>query len=80
MAKVVEELRLVLKRRRDSESNDHYDMLATLLNEKSTTTSDGLLDDQIIDLLLSLLVAGYETTSTIMTLAIKFLMDILYCR
>lgn len=75
-AKVAEELRLVvLKRRRDSESSDHYDMLAALLNEKSTTTSDGLSDDHIIDLLLSLLVAGYETTSTIMTLAVKFLTE-----
>ncbi|KAJ0546435.1 putative cytochrome P450 [Helianthus annuus] len=32
-------------------------------------------DDEIVDLLVSLLVAGYDTTSTTMTLAVKFLTD-----
>ncbi|GLJ40696.1 hypothetical protein SUGI_0840560 [Cryptomeria japonica] len=73
-AKVAEELRAVVKKRRnESENSDHYDMLAALLNEKSE--GESLSDDQIIDLLLSLLVAGYETTSTIMTLAVKFLTE-----
>uniref|UniRef100_A0A0C9S6A8 TSA: Wollemia nobilis Ref_Wollemi_Transcript_11357_2042 transcribed RNA sequence n=2 Tax=Wollemia nobilis TaxID=56998 RepID=A0A0C9S6A8_9CONI len=71
--KVAEELRVVVKKRRqesDKSKSDHYDMLAALLND-----SEGFSDDQIIDLLLSLLVAGYETTSTIMTLAVKFLTE-----
>jgi cytochrome P450 family 90 subfamily A1 len=32
-------------------------------------------DEEIVDFMLALLVAGYETTSTIMTLAIKFLTE-----
>lgn len=36
---------------------------------------DGFSDEQIVDFLLALLVAGYETTSTIMTLAVKFLTE-----
>ncbi|KAH9325559.1 hypothetical protein KI387_005737, partial [Taxus chinensis] len=74
-AKVAEELRAVVKKRRhESEKSDHYDMLAALLNEKSEE-GECLSDDQIIDLILSLLVAGYDTTSTIMTLAVKFLTE-----
>ena len=36
---------------------------------------DALSDEQIVDFLLALLVAGYETTSTTMTLAVKFLTE-----
>ncbi|KAF3777411.1 Cytochrome P450 90A1 [Nymphaea thermarum] len=42
------------------------DMMEALLRE-------GLSDEEIVDFLLALLVAGYETTSTIMTLAVKFI-------
>nr|DAD46446.1 TPA_asm: hypothetical protein HUJ06_016383 [Nelumbo nucifera] len=33
----------------------------------------GFSDEEIVDFLLNLFVAGYETTSTITTLAVKFL-------
>ncbi|KAJ4827368.1 hypothetical protein Tsubulata_014960 [Turnera subulata] len=36
---------------------------------------DGFSDEEIVDFLMALLVAGYETTSTIMTLAVKFLTE-----
>ncbi|XP_031488264.1 cytochrome P450 90A1-like isoform X4 [Nymphaea colorata] len=49
----------VRKRRKD-------DMMEALLQE-------GLSDEEIVDFLLAVLVAGYETTSTIMTLTVKFL-------
>ncbi|RVX03222.1 Cytochrome P450 90A1 [Vitis vinifera] len=45
-------------------------MLAALLD-----SGDNFSDEQIVDFILALLVAGYETTSTIMTLAIKFLTE-----
>lgn len=35
----------------------------------------GFSDEEIVDFMLALLVAGYETTSTIMTLAVKFLTE-----
>lgn len=35
----------------------------------------GFSDEEIVDFLVSLLVAGYETTSTSMTLAVKFLTE-----
>lgn len=47
------------------------DMLEELLEGEA----EGMTDEAIVDFLLSLLVAGYETTSTIMTLAVKFLTD-----
>ena len=49
-----------------SESRD--DLLGALLEKKMS-------DEQIVDMVISLLVAGYETTSIIMTLAVKFLAD-----
>ena len=45
-------------------------MLGALL-----ASGDHFSDEEIVDFLLALLVAGYETTSTIMTLAIKFLTE-----
>lgn len=62
---------IVRQRRKRREAGDEKkDMLAALL-----TGDDGFSDDQIVDFLLALLVAGYETTSTIMTLAVKFLTE-----
>lgn len=46
------------------------DMLGSLL-----ASGDQFSDEQIVDFMLALLVAGYETTSTIMTLAVKFLTE-----
>ena len=63
---------IVRQRRKESESGQEgkKDMLCALL-----AGNDGFSDEQIVDFLLALLVAGYETTSTIMTLAVKFLTE-----
>ncbi|KAH7433993.1 hypothetical protein KP509_07G096400 [Ceratopteris richardii] len=47
---------------------EYQDLLAAFLKQKLT-------DEQIVDMVISLLVAGYETTSMIITLAVKFLTD-----
>ncbi|KAG9453983.1 hypothetical protein H6P81_006887 [Aristolochia fimbriata] len=46
------------------------DMLGALLESE-----EGFSEEETVDFLLALLVAGYETTSTIMTLAVKFLSE-----
>lgn len=69
---MAEALSLVVRdRRRAAEGGEiKNDMLAALLEEQG-----GFSDEQIVDFMLALLVAGYETTSTIMTLAVKFLTE-----
>ncbi|KAI4306454.1 hypothetical protein L6164_029729 [Bauhinia variegata] len=71
--KVLEALTLIVKqRRKESEAGEKKnDMLEALL----ASDDDDFSDEQIADILLALLVAGYETTSTIMTLAVKFLTE-----
>lgn len=63
---------VVMKRREEEEEGAERkkDMLAALL-----AADDGFSDEEIVDFLVALLVAGYETTSTIMTLAVKFLTE-----
>ncbi|WOK93573.1 Cytochrome P450 [Canna indica] len=46
-----------------------------MLEELLELEGEAMTDEAIVDFLLSLLVAGYETTSTIMTIAVKFLTD-----
>lgn len=71
-SKVAEALTLIVReRRKESEGGERKnDMLAALLSGDNCFS-----DEEIVDFLLALLVAGYETTSTIMTLAIKFLTE-----
>ncbi|XP_050209534.1 3beta,22alpha-dihydroxysteroid 3-dehydrogenase [Mercurialis annua] len=70
--KVAEALSLiVMKRRKESEAGERKnDMLGALL-----AADNEFSDEEIVDFLVALLVAGYETTSTIMTLAVKFLTE-----
>lgn len=70
--KVAEALRLIVRQRREeSEAGERKeDMLGALLGGDNAFS-----DEEIVDFLLALLVAGYETTSTIMTLAVKFLTE-----
>ncbi|KAI4370547.1 hypothetical protein MLD38_018892 [Melastoma candidum] len=71
--KVAEALSLVVRRRRAENrpgTTKNKDMLGALLDAEG-----GFSDEQIVDFLLALLVAGYETTSTIMTLAVKYLTE-----
>ncbi|CDP14032.1 unnamed protein product [Coffea canephora] len=73
--KVAEALSLVVReRRKESEGGERKnDMLGALLDEDGN--GGGFSDEEIVDFLLALLVAGYDTTSTIMTLAVKFLTE-----
>ncbi|KAL0401205.1 UNVERIFIED_CONTAM: cytochrome [Sesamum latifolium] len=73
--KVAEALSLVVReRRRESERGERKnDMLAALLDDEGG--GGGFSDEEIVDFMLALLVAGYETTSTIMTLAVKHLTE-----
>ncbi|KAL5568556.1 hypothetical protein UlMin_025131 [Ulmus minor] len=70
--KVAEALTLVVRKRRAEFENGERksDMLDALLAEEKY-----FADEEIVDFLLALLVAGYETTSTTMTLAVKFLTE-----
>lgn len=70
--KVAEALSLIVRERRKEyeRGEKKNDMLAALL-----AGDDNFSDDEIVDFLVALLVAGYETTSTIMTLAVKFLTE-----
>ena len=67
-------LSLVVKQRRiESESGEkRKDMLAALV---ASDDHGSFSDEEIVDFLVALLVAGYETTSTSMTLAVKFLTE-----
>lgn len=52
------------------EEDAKKDMLGMLMENE-----EELSEEHMVDFMLALLVAGYETTSTIMTLAIKFLTE-----
>ncbi|KAF8394929.1 hypothetical protein HHK36_018868 [Tetracentron sinense] len=72
--KVAEALGMIVRKRRkeivEGDEGKKKDMLGALLEGDG-----GFSDEEIVDFLLALLVAGYETTSTIMTLAVKFLTE-----
>lgn len=64
---------IVRQRRKESDiisEEKKNDMLGALL-----ASGEHFCDEEIVDFMLALLVAGYETTSTIMTLAVKFLTE-----
>lgn len=67
--KVAEALTLIVRERR-KEGGARSDMLGALM-----ASGDQFCDEQIVDFMIALLVAGYETTSTLMTLAVKFLTE-----
>lgn len=77
--KVADALSLVVRERREaSERGDRKnDMLGALLDEEAGGRIGGgrFSDEEIVDFLVALLVAGYETTSTVMTIAVKFLTE-----
>ncbi|GKV28305.1 hypothetical protein SLEP1_g37375 [Rubroshorea leprosula] len=70
--KVAEALDLIVRQRRAEyeRGERRNDMLGALL-----AGDDNFSDEEIVDFLVALLVAGYETTPTIMTLAVKFLTE-----
>nr|UHB15516.1 cytochrome P450 [Paris polyphylla] len=69
---VAEAIRGLVRRRKGmmgtAAAGGRKDLLEELLEAEAT-------EDEMVDFMVSLLVAGYETTSTIMTLAVKFLTD-----
>ncbi|CAN6443048.1 unnamed protein product [Victoria cruziana] len=78
-SRVADALRAIVEERREEQARTcraeeetkkrrKNDMMEALLQE-------GLSDEEIVDFLLALLVAGYETTSTLMTLTVKFLSE-----
>lgn len=76
--KVAEALGLVVReRRKEREGGERKnDMLEALFDgDGGVEAGGGFSDEEIVDFMLALLVAGYETTSTIMTLAVKFLTE-----
>jgi brassinosteroid-6-oxidase 2 len=75
---VLRMLREVLRERRAS-TDTHNDMIAMLLNDKEeedgASVNSKLTDEQILDLLISIINAGYETVSTTTMMAVKYLHD-----
>ncbi|KAJ0981475.1 hypothetical protein J5N97_009730 [Dioscorea zingiberensis] len=86
-SKVAEALRAVLRKRRQekqmkdmgeseqSQSQRQSVKKKDMVEELMEAEGGGLSEDEMVDFILALLVAGYETTSTIMTLAVKFLTE-----
>lgn len=82
---MAEALRLVIRekkeerRKRQDEGDDTMDaaddkdMVDELLEGEGS--SFALSEEEMVDFLLALLIAGYETTSTSITLAVKFLTE-----
>ncbi|KAG6466237.1 hypothetical protein ZIOFF_075955 [Zingiber officinale] len=58
----------------DTAAKKKVDMLEELM-DGAALEGKAMTEEEVVDYLLSILVAGYETTSTIMTLAVKFLTD-----
>ncbi|CAN4097534.1 unnamed protein product [Withania somnifera] len=74
--KVAEALSLVVRgRRKEREGGGRKNDMLEALFEGDGVEGGGFSDEEIVDFMLALLVAGYETTSTIMTLAVKFLTE-----
>lgn len=67
-------LREMIEERRASQISSYNDMLDNLLNSDESTKLK-LADDQIIDLIITLIYSGYETMSTTSMMAIKYLHD-----
>lgn len=60
----------MMKEKEDEEEKKKKDMVDELLEAE-----EGFTDEEMVDFLLSLLVAGHETTPMMMTLLVKFLTD-----
>ena len=70
---MAEALKAVIMERREEEKEGaerKTDMLAALI-----AADDGFSDEEIVDFFVAILVDAYETTPTIMTLAVKFLTE-----
>ncbi|MQM18310.1 hypothetical protein Taro_051299 [Colocasia esculenta] len=71
--KIISLLREIIEERRNSAST-HDDMLSTLLRSEDKSRTE-LTDDQLIDLIITIIYSGYETVSTTAMMAVKYLHD-----
>ncbi|KAJ8567147.1 hypothetical protein K7X08_019355 [Anisodus acutangulus] len=69
---IVSLLRTLIEERRASKQIQH-DMLGYLMNEEANKHK--LTDDEMIDLIITILYSGYETVSTTSMMAVKYLHD-----
>ncbi|GAB4834522.1 Cytochrome P450 85A [Ancistrocladus abbreviatus] len=69
---IVNILRQLIEERRASQAKEH-DMLACLM--RVDDDKHKLSDEEIIDLIITLLYSGYETVSTTSMMAVKYLHD-----
>ncbi|KAJ8436028.1 hypothetical protein Cgig2_007686 [Carnegiea gigantea] len=70
---IVNILRKLIEERRASKETEEVDMLSCLLKEEENKYK--LSDEEIIDLIITLLYSGYETVSTTSMMAVKYLHD-----
>ncbi|XP_031095789.1 cytochrome P450 85A1-like [Ipomoea triloba] len=70
--KIVSLLRKLIEARRASQEK-HHDILGFLMNEEENRYK--LNDDEMIDLIITILYSGYETVSTTSMMAVKYLHD-----
>ncbi|KAJ7535093.1 hypothetical protein O6H91_12G018000 [Diphasiastrum complanatum] len=71
---VATKLAEVVDARREQDNSEYTDLLAAILNE-GVEEGSPLPTNQIVDVMVFILFAGYETTSRAITAAIKFLTD-----
>ncbi|GAB2300134.1 hypothetical protein Dimus_034173 [Dionaea muscipula] len=70
---IIEILRKLIEERRASQEKDEQDMLACLMRTEENKYK--LNDEEIIDLIITLLYSGYETISATSMMAVKYLHD-----
>ncbi|XP_074588962.1 cytochrome P450 85A1-like [Curcuma longa] len=72
--RVVSILEKVIEKRRASPGESQHDMLDALLHSNETNKPN-LTDEQIIDLIITLIYSGFETVSTTIMMTVKYLHD-----
>lgn len=71
---IVSMLKQLIEERRASSEQVHQDMLASLMRSDDQNRYK-LTDEEIIDLIITILYSGYETVSTTSMMAVKYLHD-----
>lgn len=64
----------IIKRRRE-DPVDRNDLLSTMLNAKDPKTGEKLSDELVVDNLLTFLIAGHETTSSLLSFCVYYLLE-----
>ncbi|KAH9290545.1 hypothetical protein KI387_034662, partial [Taxus chinensis] len=79
LTEILHERRAFKGKGEDKDKDEHNDMIAMLLNAEEdgygSISKPKLTDDQILDLLIAIINAGYETVSTTTMMATKYLHD-----